>query len=136
MSLTSLSPAISFHLIVALCAMVLGPFALTARKGSRLHRAAGYAWVTLMLAAAVSSLFIRDYRLPNIAGYTPIHLLTVMTFLGVGSGIWHVVHGRIAAHRFSMWSAYIGGCVVAGSFALLPHRYLGRLVWHHWLGLV
>jgi uncharacterized membrane protein len=80
--------------------------------------------------------FIRDFRLPNLAGYTPIHILTVTTLAGLGYGIWHIVNRRVAAHRQAMWKVYLFGCLGAGSFALLPGRYLGDLVWHHALGLV
>lgn len=135
-TLSTLTPAITIHLCAALGGLALGPVALQARKGSRLHRGAGYAWITLMLAAAISSLFIRDFRLPNVLGYTPIHLFTVFTFWGVTTGIWHIAHGRVEAHRKTMRGLYYGACVGAGVFALLPTRFLGRLVWHHALGLI
>jgi uncharacterized membrane protein len=130
-----LSPAIAVHLVFALGALVLGPFALLARKGSRLHRVAGYLWITLMLGAAASSAFIRDFRLPNIAGYTPIHLLTVLTFAGIAGGVWHITQRRVVAHRQIMVRLYLGACVGAGLFALLPQRLLGGLLWHQVLGL-
>lgn len=133
--LASLSPAILMHLFLALGALVLGPVALWLRKGTRGHRALGYAWVTLMAGAALSSVFIRDFRLPNLAGYTPIHLLTLLTFTGLAMGIWHVANRRIVNHRRWMVRTYLGVCI-AGLVALLPQRYLGSLVWHHWLGLV
>ena len=136
MPLSSLSPQIVVHLFLAAAALALGPFALASRKGSRLHRGLGYAWVTLMLGAAASSAFIRDFRLPNVAGYTPIHLLTVITFVGIGVALWYVMHRRIQDHRRAMWITYLGGCVGAGLFALLPGRYLGQLLWHHALGLI
>ncbi|AKJ28244.1 DUF2306 domain-containing protein [Caldimonas brevitalea] len=136
MSLPLPSPAILLHIGFAVSALLLGPFALTARKGSRWHRGGGYAWVTLMLGAALTSVFIRDYRLPNIAGYTPIHLVTLATFAGLGWGIWSIAHHRVQSHRRAMWATYISGCLVAGAFALLPQRYLGRLVWQQWLGLM
>ena len=135
-TLSSLSPAIIVHLALASAALVLGPLALRARKGSRLHRAAGYAWVTLMLGAALSSVFIRDFRLPNLAGYTPIHLFTVLSFVGIGSALFAIARRNVATHRRVMWSTYLGGCVGAGLFALLPGRYLGDLLWHHGLGWV
>lgn len=135
-SLTTLPPAIAIHLVLALGALVLGPIALRARKGTPLHRASGYAWATLMIGAALSSIFIRDFRLPNLGGYTPIHILTVATLVGVGFGIWHVVNRRIAAHKQTMWRVYLFGCVGAGLFALSPTRYLGHMLWHSTLGLV
>lgn len=133
--LAALSPAILLHLFLALGALVLGPIALWLRKGSRGHRALGYAWVTLMAGAALSSVFIRDFRLPNLAGYTPIHLLTLVTFVGITMGIVHIANRRVVAHRRWMQRTYIG-VLVAGGFALLPSRYLGGLLWHHWLGWV
>jgi len=136
MALASLSPAIIVHLWLALGALVLGPVALMARKGSRAHRASGYMWVTLMLGAAISSAFIRDFRLPNIMGYTPIHIFTVGSIVGITAALVFIARRNIGAHKKIMWQVYLGGCIGAGSFALLPSRYLGDLVWHQWLGLV
>jgi uncharacterized membrane protein len=82
-----LTPVIAIHLAAALSAVVLGPFALWARLGRivrpRWHRALGYAWTTCVVAAAVSAMFIRDERLPNVAGFTPIHLLVPVTLLAL-----------------------------------------------------
>jgi uncharacterized membrane protein len=133
--LSALAPAVTVHLAVAVAAVALGPLALRVRKGSRLHRGAGYAWITLMLLTAVSSLFIRDHGLPNLGGYTPIHLFTGLTFAGVVGGIRHIVQGRVQQHRRVMQSMYVS-LLVAGAFTLLPGRYLGSLLWHHTLGLV
>jgi uncharacterized membrane protein len=35
-----------------------------------------------------------------------------------------------------MRGLYIGGCVVAGLFTLLPGRFLGDMLWRHTLGLL
>jgi uncharacterized membrane protein len=89
-----LTPLIAVHMTAALGALVTGPVALWARRGRlqrpRLHRAFGYAWVTLMLATALSAIFIRDRSLPNLAGYTPIHLLIPVTLAACSarSGSW------------------------------------------------
>lgn len=127
-SLAALAPAVLVHLVFALGALALAPFALAARKGSRLHRSAGHAWVTLMLGTALSSLFIRDFNLPNVGGYTPIHLLTLATFAGIGRGLWLVSRRNIAGHRLAMQMTCAGG-LVAGAFALAPNRFLGGLLW-------
>jgi uncharacterized membrane protein len=127
-------------LFAALAALALGPVALWARRQGaarpRLHRAAGYAWVTLMLATAVSALFIRDFRLPNLAGYTAIHLFVPYTLAGLFLALRHLFRGNLALHRKHMLGLYFGACVGAGLFTLLPGRYLGQLVWGHWLGLL
>ncbi len=135
-----LTPAIAIHMTAALGALTLGPIALWARRSAqqrpRLHRAAGYAWVTLMLLAALSSVFIRDYLMPNIAGYSPIHLFVPAVLAGLSGAFWFLARKNIAGHRTAMQQLYFGGCVGAGLFALAPGRYLGQLVWGQWLGLV
>lgn len=133
-SLAALPLSIQLHLAAAVGALVLGPVALWSRKGSPMHRGAGYVWVGLMLAAAVTSLFIRDFRQPNVAGYTVIHLVTLLTFAGVGAGITAAVQRRIGVHRKAMRRTYLGGCLVAGAFALLPSRFLGHWLWVQTLG--
>lgn len=122
--MSTLTPVVAVHLVTALGALALGPVALLARKGSRGHRAAGYAWFTLMLGAAISSAFILDRRLPNWGGYTAIHLLTLGTFVGLAVGLRHIVQGRVREHRRVMGITY-GGLVTAGLFAFLPDRLLG-----------
>jgi len=141
-----LTPIIAIHLSAALGALALGPVALWARRGHtsqavhpqrpRLHRAAGYAWVTLMLATAISAMFIRDFRLPNIGGYTPIHLFVPYTLGGLFLAFRHLLRGNIAGHRQAMVKLYLGACLIAGAFTLLPSRFLGQLVWGQWLGLL
>ena len=127
-----LSPLIAIHMSAAIAATLIGPVALWARRGRtqhpRLHRAFGYAWVMLMVVTAISALFIRDFRLPNLAGYTPIHLLIPVTFIGLAVGFWHLARRNIAGHRRAMQRIYIGACLVAGGFTLLPSRLLGDLL--------
>ncbi|HYF21522.1 MAG TPA: DUF2306 domain-containing protein [Ramlibacter sp.] len=117
----------------ALGAVVTGPVALWARRSGaqrpRLHRAFGYAWVTLMVVAAVSAIFIRDFSLPNVAGYTPIHVLVPVTLASLFGAFYQLARGNIAGHRRVMQGLYFGACIVAGFFTLLPQRYLGQLVW-------
>ena len=134
-----LTPLIAIHMTAALLAVATGPVALWARKGAtqrpRLHRAFGYAWVTLMVVTAVSAMFIRDWTLPNLAGFTPIHLLIPVTLAGLFGAFWFLAKGNIAGHRITMQRLYFGACIVAGGFTLLPGRYLGGLLWGQ-LGLI
>ena len=89
-----------------------------------------------MLMTALSAIFIRDFSLPNIAGYTPIHLLVPFSLFSLFGAFWYLARGNIAAHRKIMQQLYLGACVIAGAFTLLPSRYLGQLVWGQWLGLL
>ena len=135
-----MSPLIAVHMNAALGAVVLGPIAIWARNGAvqrpRIHRAFGYGFTTLMLAASISAMFIRDYKLPNIDGFTPIHLLIPVTLQGLFNGFHALYRGDIARHRKGMVTLYLSACVTAGAFTLLPSRYLGQLIWGQWLGLL
>ncbi|WP_445322972.1 DUF6622 family protein [Ramlibacter sp. AN1133] len=127
------NPVIALHLGAALGALATGPVALWARLGARqrprLHRAFGVAWVTLMLVTALSALFIRDRSLPNLAGFTPIHLLVPATLGALVLAFRHLARGNIAGHAKTMRSLYLYACVLAGAFTLLPQRLLGKLLW-------
>jgi uncharacterized membrane protein len=133
-----ITPVIAVHMTAAVLAIVTGPVALWARKGReqrpRLHRAFGYAWVTLMLVTVMSALFIRDTQFPNIAGYTPIHILVPVTLLFLYRAFRYLALGNIPMHRRTMQRLYWGACVAAGVFTLLPQRFLGQLLWSQ-LGL-
>lgn len=129
-------PLVFAHLVLALGALVLGAAILLRRKGDRLHRWWGWCWVVLMGGTGMTSAFMRDELLPNIAGITPIHLFTVLVAYQLPRGIWHIRHGRVEAHRQTMRGLYLGGCALAGLFTLLPGRFLGTLLWKHGLGLL
>ncbi len=124
---------IAIHMSTAITAVVLGPVALWARLGRttrpRLHRALGYAWVTCMITAALSAIFIRDFQLPNAMGYTPIHLLIPLTFFSLYRAFVYLLQGNIQGHRKTMQWLYVSACLVAGAFTLVPGRYLGNLIW-------
>lgn len=138
--MSQLSPIVAIHLTAALGAVATGPVALWARRSAvqrpRLHRAFGYVWVTLMTIAAISALFIPAKVLPLVAGLGPIHLLSFTTLGALTASFWFLARGNIAGHRAVMQRLYIGACLVAGAFTLLPGRFLGNLVWGQWLGLL
>ncbi len=89
-----------------------------------------------MGTVALTSVFIRDYRLPNLFGYTPIHLFTVLTAVLLPISVWNARRGNVAPHRRTMKGLYAGGCIVAGVFTLVPGRFLGDLLWRQAFGVV
>jgi uncharacterized membrane protein len=123
------NPLVFAHLVCALGALALGAVILARRKGNASHRATGWAWVLLMGSTMLTSAFIRDYRIPNLAGITPIHFFTALVAVQLPRGVLAARRGDITAHRKEMRGLYIGGCIVAGLFTLLPGRFLGRQVW-------
>jgi uncharacterized membrane protein len=134
-----MSPLIAVHATSAMLALVTGPVAIWARKGAarrpRLHRAFGYAWVTLMIVTAVSAIFIRGGNIPNIGGFSPIHLLSPLVLFSLYGSFRYLAQGNIDRHRKTMVRLYVGSCIVAGGFTLLPGRLIGDLVWVDWLGI-
>ena len=98
-----------------------------------LHRATGYAYVTFMMLAALTSVFIRDFHLPNLHGFTWIHLLIPVTLFSLWVAFRALKRRDFVTHRITMQSLYVSACVIAGGFTLLPSRYLGNLIWHEWL---
>lgn len=128
-----LTPVIAIHLAAALAAVAIGPIALWARKGvtqrPRLHRAAGYAWVTLMVATAVSAMFIDGGNGPRWGRFGLIHLLIPVTLGMLALSFAYLARRNIVGHRQTMQRVYIGACGVAGAFTLLPGRSLGHSLW-------
>jgi uncharacterized membrane protein len=122
-------PLIFFHLVTAVAALLLGIVMLSRRKGTLGHRTLGWVWVALMGSTALASVFIRDYRLPNLFGYTPIHGFTLLVAVLLPLAIVHIRRGNVRGHRKTMTGLYIGACVLAGLFTLLPGRFLGSLLW-------
>lgn len=127
------SPVIAIHLASALAATAIGPVALWARMGAekrpRLHRAAGYAWVVLMLTTAVSAVFISAQAGPSWRGFGLVHLLVPFTLVMLALAFVALARRNLAGHKSLMQKLYIGSCVVAGGFTLLPGRLLGHWLW-------
>ena len=133
-----ITPVIAIHMAAALAAVAIGPISLWARQGAtqrpRIHRAAGYAWVTLMVATAVSALFISGGG-PRLGSFGLIHLLIPVTLGMLVMAFVYLARRNVVGHRKMMQRTYIGACVVAGVFTLLPGRFLGHTVWSA-LGLI
>ena len=128
-------PLLFIHLVSALLALGLGIVLLLRRKGTGSHRSLGWVWVSAMGTAAVSSIFVGGERLPHLFGLSPIHLLTALVLYQLPLAVRDARHGRVVAHRKRMRGLFIGGCVVAGLFTLLPGRFLGQVLWQQWLGV-
>lgn len=123
-------PLVFVRLLSASAALPIGAFVLWGPKGTASHRALGWTWVLAMGTATASSAFLRDpLTLPGLAGLSPIHLFTAGVAVGLPRAVWLARRGRIEAHRRTMRGIYLGGCVVAGLFTLLPTRILGQLLW-------
>lgn len=123
MSLTPLIDAplpVQIHAFAAISALLLGALVLFRRKGTSLHKVMGRTWVGLMLVTAGSAIFINEIRL--IGPFSPIHIFSVVTFIGVVHGIREVRRGNVRGHRATMQGLYFFALILAGAFTLLPGR--------------
>ena len=118
------SLVIQMHVYAAVVALFLGAFILWRRKGTQTHRSLGKVWVGLMVVVALSSFFINEIRL--LGPFSPIHILSVVTLLGLYFSIQAIRRKEIEAHRRSMQRIYIGALVIAGAFTFLPGRIMYR----------
>ena len=85
----------------------------------------------MMGSTALASAFIRDYQMPNLLGFTPIHGFTLLVAINLPRGIWYIRQGNVIAHRKTMRGLYISACALAGIFTLLSGRFVGNLLCKH-----
>lgn len=119
--------AIQIHAFSAIAAVLIGGFVLWRRKGTALHKMLGLIWVGLMLITATSALFIHELRL--VGPFSPIHLFSIFTYIGVGQGLYAIIVKRDARrHRAEMQGVYIGALMLAGAFTFLPGRRMHQVL--------
>jgi len=120
--ITAAPLAIQIHLATVLPAFAIGTWLIFAsRKGSTIHRALGFTYLTLMTATAVTTFFIRSIWPGSLS---PVHMFIPLTLFGVFGALWNARRGNIRGHRNAMLGLYIGGLLLAGGFTLLPGRLL------------
>ncbi|OLP57152.1 hypothetical protein BJF92_06380 [Rhizobium rhizosphaerae] len=118
--------AVQIHVATVLPAAVLGIVLLLGRKGTRLHRLFGRIWVGLMAATALASFFIHE--IGGVFGFSPIHLLSVLTLFGLWDAVARARAGDLAGHRRRMRQLNLGAIGLAGLFTLLPGRRMGAVL--------
>lgn len=111
------------HLATIVVALALTPVLLLQRRGTRRHRRIGWVWAIAMLTTALVSLFIRGI---NPGGWSWIHILSVITIIGVPATVFAARKHHIAAHRFGIRFAVTGALLIAGFFTFPFDRLLGR----------
>jgi uncharacterized membrane protein len=118
------------HLALILPCIVLGAYLLLATKGNAIHKCLGRIYMALMFSTAILTLFIPaqvGQMLWNHFGV--LHLLSFLTLYTVPIAIYAARSGDIKRHRRAMWILYVGGILIAGSFAILGEgRFLNGVV--------
>lgn len=114
------SPAIQIHMIAALGAFFLGAVVLWKKKGGKTHKLNGRIWVALMMVTAISGFFIHEIKMWG--DFSPIHIFSVITPIGLLAGIYAARRGMVSAHVRAMRGTYVGGMLFAGGFTFFPGR--------------
>ena len=119
---------IQLHVFTVVPAFFLGTWQIFfSRKGMRIHRALGYVYLTLMTVTAITALFIHQIPAIDVVyGFGPIHIFSLVTLFGVVGALRGAWSHNIKLHKRSMLGVYIGGLLIAGTFALLPGRLMHR----------
>lgn len=113
------------HLATVLPAFFLGTWLMLRRKGTPLHRLLGKIYMGLMLLTALITLLIPARVGPQFFGHFGfIHGFSLLVLVMVPSAWVAVRRGQIVRHRRMMVGTYVGGLLIAGSFALMPGRLL------------
>ena len=122
--------AVHLHVFTVVPAFFLGTWLIFfSAKGARNHRAVGYVYLTLMTVTAIAALFIHQIPAIDIVyGFGPIHIFSVVTLWGVAGALRGAWSHNIKMHRSSMLGVYIGGILIAGTFAFLPGRIMHAMV--------
>ena len=115
---------VQVHVIVVLIALILGPCAMLRRSRDIWHRWLGYAWLTAITLAALSSFAIHEAR--QVGPFSNIPLLSIFTLWQLWRGVGQARAGRIAAHRQTMLGLYVYTIGVAGLFTFLPGRRMNN----------
>jgi len=125
---THASLAIQLHMLAAILAFLLGGYVLIRRKGDRLHRNLGKAWVALMAVTALTSFAIHTIRL--IGPFSPIHILSVVVLVSLVAAVRAARRRDIPKHLNAMRMLYLFALIGAGAFTFLPGRLMNRLAFH------
>jgi len=119
----------SAHLATVFPAFLIATYLLLNRKGTPIHRLLGKIYMVLMLVTATFTLFMSAKVGPTLLGHFGfIHLFSALVFFSVPSAYFAAKRGDVKTHKGRMVGLYIGGLLIAGSFAFMPGRLIYTLL--------
>jgi uncharacterized membrane protein len=119
----------SAHLATIVPAFVIGTSLLVMTKGTSRHKLLGKIYMILMLVTATITLFMPAEVGPQVVGHFGfIHLFSLLVFYSVPTAYINAKRRNVKRHKSAMIGLYVGGILIAGSFAFMPGRLL-----HGWL---
>lgn len=117
------------HLATIVPAFLIGSALMFRKKGTAPHKLLGKVYLILILTTAITTLFMSAEVGPTVFGHFGfIHSFSLLALISAPTAYLAARQGNIRRHRISMIGLYVGGILIAGSFALMPGRML-----HQWL---
>lgn len=117
------------HLSTILPCVFLGAYLIGFKKGTKLHRRLGMAYMGLIFFSSFISLFMEARVGPQFLNHFGwIHSLSVITMTTVPISIRAVQRGNIKRHQRTMLLLYFSGLLIAGGFTLVPGRFLHEIL--------
>lgn len=114
------SIAVIIHVATVLPCIPLGGWLFLTRKGGKTHKRLGKIWVSLMVTAATSAIFIRTG-----GSFSFIHIFVPVTLIGAWRTIASARAGRMEMHKRVLLGMYFGALMIPGIFAFaLPGRMM------------
>lgn len=110
------------HLATMITTLALTPAILWMRRGTRLHRRLGYAWVSALALTAIDSFAL---RFTNNGGFSLIHVLSVVVLVALPFLVLTARRHDHKRHRRIVRGLVIGALLTAGFFTFPFHRLLG-----------
>jgi len=100
-------------------------------KGTPLHKGMGKVYMILMIITAIITLFMPAKVGPQFLNHFGfIHSFSLLALYSAPKAYFAIRRGDVRSHKFSMIGLYVGGIVIAGSFTLVPGRYLHDLLFN------
>lgn len=113
------------HLATVTCAFLIGGGLLVSMKGTAIHKGFGRVFSILMMFTAAVSLFMPAHLGPTfLTHFGFIHLFSFFVLFSIPRAIVSIRRGDVEKHKKAMVGVYVGGIIIAGSFAFMPGRLL------------
>lgn len=118
------SLAIKIHIVAALIAVALTPFALWRERRDKLHKIFGYSWISAMTVTALSSFAITSFGV--IGPFSPLHLLSILALWSMFTAVRHAIRGEIRQHQQALRNLATFGLGLPLVLNFLPERTFTR----------
>ena len=110
------------HLATLAVVLAITPVMLLRKRGDSRHQLLGWIWSVCLFTTALVSL---DMRTINNGGFSFIHILSVVTLIGVPVLIISARRRDLKRHRGQARAFVIGALLIAGFFSFPFNRMLG-----------